>query len=453
MVYRYQYKTFLIKLTIGVSTAGKDISVSTAMAVGLGGIIGAGIFVLSGTAISLAGPYAILAFVAVGVLALIVSREFGLLTSVMPNAKGASYSYVHKAFGSELGFVTGIIQYFGYSTTVSAIALGFGSYLHGLIGVQLGIGSVGYAIAIIIVLALVNLLGVKGATKTESILVAIKIGILMLFIGYTLYFVFGASHFSAANFTPLPSQTTPSAFLAACIAIFFAYTGFQSITTLTSRIKGRAKGAASALEYAVGISIVLYVLIAVSLMLLVPAGKYTVSADPLNFALSASSAPSWFVVLIGLGALVATASATLSIMLGSSRVLHQMSEDRLIPAVFRHYDKKRDVSISGIVTSAIIGIVMLFSGNIYVIASISNLGTLFSYIMASLAVIHFNRKGIVKEPVYLSIVAIAFLLLLILSLPTIALSIGIGLLLLLLVVYYSLREVENKKVVRIRLFK
>jgi APA family basic amino acid/polyamine antiporter len=435
--------------------AGKDISVWAAMAVGLGGIIGAGIFVLSGTAISLAGPYSLLAFVVVGILALVVAREFGVLTSIMPKAEGASYSYVYKAFGSELGFITGVVQYFGYSTTISAIALGFGSYLFGLIGTQFGISAIGYAIALILLLAVVNLLGVKGATRTESALVAIKIAVLLLFIGFALYFVFGLSHISLSNFAPTAAQSTPSAFFAACLAIFFAYTGFQAITTLTTRIKGKAQGASKALTLAVVISMVLYILIALSLIFLAPARNYTVNADPLNFALGSSSAPSWIVIAVGIGALVATASATLSIMLGSSRVLHQMSKDRLLPSLFRHYNKRRDVSISGIVFSSVIGITMLFSGNIYIIAAISNIGTLFSYLMASAAVLHFGRKGAVSRPLYpyMSIAAMVFILILIMSLPSIALQIAIAAIISLLIIYYLLREIEGKKIIRIKLFR
>jgi APA family basic amino acid/polyamine antiporter len=116
--------------------AGKLISVKVATAIGLGAIIGAGIFVLSGTAIALAGSAALLAFVVVGVIALIVAFELGELGSIMPLAQGASYSYAYEAFGSELGFVTGIMLYFSYASSLAPIALGFGSYLASLVGLS-----------------------------------------------------------------------------------------------------------------------------------------------------------------------------------------------------------------------------------------------------------------------------------------------------------------------------
>ena len=88
------------------------ISVWVATAVSLGAIIGAGIFVLSGTAIALAGADAIIAFIIVGIVAFMMALQLGELGSLMPKLKGASYSYTYKAFGSELGFITGILIYF-----------------------------------------------------------------------------------------------------------------------------------------------------------------------------------------------------------------------------------------------------------------------------------------------------------------------------------------------------
>ena len=139
----------------------KFISVPVATAVGLGAIIGAGIFVLSGTTIALAGANALIAFVLVGVLAIIIAMELGELGSIMPHAKGASFSYIYEAFGSEMGFITGILLYFSFSTAIAAIALGFGSYLGSLVGLHTGYYPIIFAIILIFVLAIVNIVGIK----------------------------------------------------------------------------------------------------------------------------------------------------------------------------------------------------------------------------------------------------------------------------------------------------
>ena len=439
----------------------KDNKVSAiiATAIGLGAIIGAGIFVLSGTAIAIAGRNALIAFVLVGIVALIVGFELGELGSLMPKLNGASYSYTYKAFGSELGFITGILLYFSYATSISVVALGFGSYLASTIGVSTATYSIAFAIGLILVLALVNALGIKKATSTDSALVAIKLGILVVFVLFALAIVFAMGH-PLTNFLsaqPASSGTLGSIF-AASVVIFFAYSGFQSIANLTPKIKGGARSAAKAILASIIISVVLYSLVVFALLLLLPASHFTISANPLASALSSVHAPTWIFLLVGAGALIATASATLTDILSSSRTLYQMSTDKLLPSFTRKYDRKKDVAINGVVISAVIGIVMLFSGNIYVIAAISNFGLLFSYLMTSFAVIHFRRKKVdaeFKTPFYpyLPILSIIALLAFMIGLPKEALLIGVLLIISLIIIYYTLREYEDKKVIRVRLFR
>ena len=138
---------------------GKSISMTVATAVGLGAIIGAGIFTLSGTAIALAGGWALFSFILVGLVAIIVALEIGELCSIMPTLNGATYSYVYEAFGSELGFITGVFLYFSFASSVSVVALGFGSYLSNVLNLSAATHAVYFAITLIAVLAAVNMLG------------------------------------------------------------------------------------------------------------------------------------------------------------------------------------------------------------------------------------------------------------------------------------------------------
>ncbi|MEM4122363.1 MAG: APC family permease [Candidatus Micrarchaeaceae archaeon] len=432
-----------------------EISVPVATAVGLGAIIGAGIFVLSGTAIALAGSLALLSFALVGVVALIVALETGELGSIMPHLKGAAYSYAYKAFGSELGFITGIVLYFSYATSISAISLGFGSYLASILGMSSAY-AVYFAILLIAVLAAVNILGIRKAADADFGLVVVKVSILLIFIGFA---IFVAMHnFNAANFALRAKTSTLQGLFASTIVIFFAYSGFQSIATITDRVKGGPKNAARAIVAAVLVSIVLYVLVVLALMLLAPASSYTIAADPLAFALGRSHAPAAILLLVDIGALIATTSATLAMILTSSRTLYQIGKDGLLPRIFRKYNKKSDVAVNGVIISSIIGVVMLFSGNIYVIASIANFGLLFSYLMISLAVLHFRRQRSnpqFKMPgyPYLPIIGIVALIIFFAGMPKEALMIGTMLILALIVIYYTMREIKGKKPVWIRFFR
>lgn len=432
------------------------ISPLVALAVGLGAIIGAGIFVLSGTAIALAGADALLAFFVVGLVAVLVALQTGELGSILPHAKGTSYSFVYNAFGSELGFVTGIIVYSTYVTMVTAIALGFGSYLASVLSISSAGFPVFFAILLIIVLSIVNILGIKSAANTDFVLVIIKVLVLLIFIAFSfLYITHG--QFPSANFSISGSQAGLFPFFQACVVIFFAYSGFQVINTFTDRIRGGANAAAKAILGSVIVSIVLYVLVVFSLMLLAPASTFTISADPLSSALKAAGASASLFYIVDIGALIATASATLAGLLTASRILYQISKDHLIPSAFSVYDRKKDVAVYCVLVSMVIGIASLFLGNIYVIVAVSDFGLIFSYIMLSLALIHFKRlkrSGTFNVPLYpyLPIATILILMAFLYGMPRESLLVGTVLVFTALLVYYSLREIREKRVVKVRLF-
>ena len=439
------------------SASDNGIGLSAATAVGLGAIIGAGIFTLSGTAIALAGDWALFSFILVGLVAIIVALEVGELGSLFPQASGASYSYAYEAFGSELGFITGILLYFSEAGSISVIALGFGSYFVGLFGLPASTAEVTLvAICLIAALAVVNLGGIRKAASADLGLVAVKLAILLGVIGFAIIYV--VRNGSATNFLRLTSPASGvSGIFGASVAVFFAYSGFQSISSVTSSVRGGARTAAKAILLSVSISMVLYILIAFALLALLPASSFVINADPLLFALSASHAPGYFTTVVDIGALVATASASLAVLLGASRILYQIGTDGLLPSVVRSYDPKRDVARNGVLISAVIGIVMLFAGNVFVIAAISNFGLLFSYLIATLALAHFRRlgrKGAFSVPgyPYLPLVAFGAILSFMIGMPREALVVGTILVLSLIIAYYSLREYKEKEPVKIRFF-
>ena len=439
----------------GQEGGSQGIGLAVATSVGLGAIIGAGIFTLSGTAIALAGDWALFSFILVGVVAVIVALEIGELSSLFPNLNGAAYSFVYEAFGSELGVITGLLLYFSYASSIPVVALGFGSYLSNLLGISAGNERL-FAIALILALTAVNLEGIRKAAKADFGLVIVKVVILLTMIGFSVVYVFG--HGSATDFlAPTAPASGVGGVFSASVVVFFAYSGFQAISTFTGSIKGGARTAARAILLSVAVSMVLYIFVAASMLALVPAGKFLIGADPLAFTLSSIHAPGYLLDFVDVGALVATTSASLALLLSSSRILRQIGLDGLLPRALRSYDAKRDVARNGVLISALVAIPMLFSGNIFVIAAISNFGLLFSYLMASLALIHFRRrgkKGTFASPLYpyLPITAMAAILSFMVGMPKQALVFGVVLMLVLLVAYYALREYEEKDPVKIRFF-
>ncbi len=145
-------------------------------------------------------------------------------------------------------------------------------------------------------------------------------------------------------------------------------------------------------------------------------------------------------------------------ILTSSMILYQIGENKLLPKLFRKFNSKKDVSVNGVIISSMIGIVMLFSGNVYIIAAISNFGLLLSYLVSSFAVIHSRRikkSGTFKTPLYpyTVIIGIILLILFIYGMPREALDIGVIIILVLFMLYYFLIEFKHDKVVREELFK
>jgi APA family basic amino acid/polyamine antiporter len=336
------------------------------------------------------------------------------------------------------------------------IALGFGAYFVSLFGVSAPGGGSLVAIGLIAVLAVVNLGGIRKAARADLGLVAVKLTILLTVVGFAIFF--WVKNGSATNFTALTAPASGvGGIFGASVAVFFAYSGFQSISSFTSSVKGGARAAAKAILLSVSISMVLYVLIAFSLLALLPASRFVINADPLSFALSASHASGYLIDVVDIGALVATASASLAVLLGASRILYQIGADGLLPRAVRTYDAKRDVARNGVLISAVIGIGMLFAGNVFVIAAISNFGLLFSYLIATLALVHFRRLGrrgsfsIPGYP-YLPLVAFAAILSFMIGMPREALVVGTILVLSLIIAYYSLREYKEKEPVKIKFF-
>jgi APA family basic amino acid/polyamine antiporter len=435
---------------------GRKVSAASATAVGLGAIIGAGVFTLSGTAIALAGVWSLFSFTLVGFVAIVVALEIGELCSMFPQANGASYSYAYEAFGSELGFITGVLLFFSYASSISVVALGFGSYLSVLLGISPDAYGTLIGVIIIAVLSAFNLQGIRKAARADFGLVVMKIAVLIVFIAFAAIFSLHNQTFSHISSAVAPASGYGAIF-SASVVIFFAYSGFQSISTFASDVKGGPRSAARAIFAAVVISMVIYILVDVSLMLLVPVNAFVINANPLSFALTAVHAPVYLSITVAVGGLIATASATLAMILSSSRILYQISMDGLLPKILRRYSADRGVARNGVLISAVIAVVMLFSGNIYVMAAISNFGLLFSYLMAGFALIRFRRHGrggSFRVPMYpyLPILAIFVLLSFILGLPNEALVLGTIMTIGLLMIYYFLKEVEEKGPVKIRLF-
>ncbi len=439
-----------------------------ATAIGLGAIIGAGIFVLSGVAITLSGTGAILAFLLTGVVAILVAFEVGELSSRMPNETGASYSFTYNVFGSELGFMTGILRLLSFVAAIAAISVGFGSYLSSFLNLNSAYSPL-FSIILILVLGYITNKGVRKAARTDTVLVTFKVLVLIIFI------VFGIYVGKASNLTisDIFSGSNLGGIFAASVLSMFAYAGFQSIASITPFLKGGGKTAAKAIILSVLISAVLYMGVTVAMLMLAPKSAYALSGDPLSVALSAVNAPGALTVLIDIAAMVATASATLAMLVGCEMLLFQMAKDGLLPSILKSDKNSKNPEKNSLITTMLLGIGFIFAGNLYIIAAISNFGTIFSYLINSIAIIKIRtleKSGKAKNLLrsmnmknvrlfltpaypYIPILATFMLLIFFIGFPAEALAGGVITILLSIFVYYMIEQIKEKPIIKVKLFK
>ncbi len=438
-----------------------------ATAIGLGAIIGAGIFVLSGVAITLSGSGAVLAFLLTGFVAILVALETGELSSRMPKEVGAAYSFSYNAFGSEMGFITGMLRLLSFVAAIAAIAVGFGSYLVSFVGLSQSIAPL-FSVLLILILGYITHKGVRKAARTDTVLVSFKVLVLIIFVIFGIY----AGKAVNLNLGGLFSSGLSGIFAAGVLSMF-AYSGFQSIASITPYIKGGGRTAAKAILLSVLISAFLYIGVTIAMLMLAPTSAYALSGDPLSIALKAGAAPIALSVLVDLAAMVATASATLAMLVGCEMLIFQMARDGLLPQFLKHDKNKKSSETNSLITTIILGIAFLFAGNIYIIAAISNFGTIFSYLINSFAILKIRtlenthrhrmilssmkleKTKLFLTPLYpyIPIVASFSLFIFFFGFPSEALAGGVITIMLSIMVYYLLREIKEKPIIKVRLFK
>ena len=265
-----------------------------------------------------------------------------------------------------------------------------------------------------------NYVGIKLVAEIEELLVGLTTGGLLIFI--IIAFIYGK--WVPSRFIPLVPYGPFSIIQSASLA-FFAYSGFNTVATLTPEIAEGRKNAPKAIILSLGISTLLYMLVVCGMLALMPWKLYTVTADPLLNALNFSRAPHFVDQIIGAVAIVATVTVTLSLIVAGSRTLLQMSEDELLPKTLG----KKDSPKRAIILIGIIAIFSIFLGNVQYIALASNFGVIFSYAITGLAV-YIVRKRNVEGPFnspfypYVQIISVIFSFVVMLALGEQALYIG-----------------------------
>jgi amino acid transporter len=228
----------------------KELGLLEITLVGIGNILGAGIYVLMGKAAGLAGNTVWFSFLFARVTAALSALSYMELTSMYPRA-GAEYEFVKRAFGERVGLFIGVLVIYFVVITSSAVALGFGGYFSNLFGVESLVGAAG----LFVVLSLLMVYGIKESARLAILIALIELTGLLIII------YVGIPYLGTVNYFEAPSL---AGVFEASTLIFFAFLGFEDIVRLAQETKDAEKTTPKALLIAIFFAVFLYTCVAIS---------------------------------------------------------------------------------------------------------------------------------------------------------------------------------------------
>lgn len=336
----------------------RNIGLADAVGVGLGAIIGAGIFVVTGVAAGISGPAFLIGLFIAGCIATCNALSSAQLAAQFPFA-GGTYDYGNRLLSPLLGFSAGWMFLISKLSAGSVVAIGFGSYFYQLTG--LGTPII-LALGAIVFLTIANLLGIKKAGTLNLIIVGITILSLLYLI------ISGLPEMQSKNFTPF-APFGISGIAEATALLFFAFTGYARIATLAEEVKEPKTTIPKAVIITIVAAVILYGLVSVTAIGVIGFEAMAQSTSPLQLVADELQTP-LIQTIISLGACTAMLGVLLSQILGISRMFFAMGRNNDFFPIFQKISAKSKVPLIAILfTSTVISILTLFGTFTFVLAS------------------------------------------------------------------------------------
>jgi APA family basic amino acid/polyamine antiporter len=387
----------------------RSLGLFDAFAIGLGAVIGAGIFVVIGVAASLAGPAMLLSLLIAGVVSALTAISFVHLARFIPR-EGGGYEYAHELVSPFGGFISGWMWLLSNIVTGSAVALGFAGYLAIYIPLPVNLMA---AVACLAITG-INYMGSRESATANNILVVFKLVVLLLFVA------FGLSLINGAFFSPFAASGAMGVMEGAAV-IFFAFSGFGRVAMISEEVRDPTRTVPRAIILALAVSGVIYMLVAVVAIGMFGSASLGASNSPLADA--AALEGKVMANLVTIGALAATLSVLLTTLLGLSRITFAMSRNHDLPAVLSKLHPKRQTPYIAILVFGLLMTAFALTTDILKAVAISNFGSLVYYLIANLAAMRIAKPRRAKVLPILGLVSCAGLLV---FLTTDAWLLGIG---------------------------
>lgn len=386
-------------------------------ALGIGAIVGAGIFAVTGTAAAGsahhigAGPALVISFIITAIACGFSALAYSEFASMIPIA-GSAYTYSYATMGELVAWIIGWDLILEYAVGNVAVAVSWAGYFKEFLkgfGIDIPIYLVvDYrtavregiiesaphifgvpivfnlpAVAIVAFLTVLLVIGIKESTIFNNFMVAIKIGILLLFIAI------GAFYVKPENWTPFAPNGWKGIMTGAAL-VFFAYIGFDAITTAAEETKNPKRDLPIGIIGSLGVTTFLYIAVTLVLTGIVPFSMLA-TAEPLATALNAIKL-NWVAGIVSFGAIVATTAVLLVFQLGQPRIFFSMARDGLLPQYFASvHPKFKTPHITTIWTGVFVGFFAAFV-DINEAVELTNIGTLFAFVLVNTGIIILRYK-------------------------------------------------------------
>lgn len=364
--------------------------------ISIGATLGTGIFVVLGEAVPLAGPAIVVSFILAGVTALFSALSYAELAGLIP-ASGSSYSYTYATLGEIVAWVCGWCLVLEYGVSVAAVAVGWGQYVNELLHLVTGLripdalsqppgagGIVNIPAVLVVVLSMLVLLGgSKGSARTNTILVWVKVGSLLMFCAVAF------TAFKAGNLQPL-FPLGLAGMSAGAATLFFSYIGFDAASTAGEEAKNPQRDLPRAIILSLVVITALYCAVALAAVGAMPWQSFEGTEAALSRVLTDNVNGAIWPILLSIGAVVATTSVVLTVLYGQTRILYAMSRDGLVPSIFARLSRNgvpfMNTVVVGLFIAVLAALVPLGS-----LADATSIGTLFAFALVNIAVIILRR--------------------------------------------------------------
>src|SRR5471032_1770890 len=359
---------------------------------GVGAIIGTGIFVLTGTGAVQAGPALMVSFIIAAIACGFAALSYAEFASTIPVA-GSIYTYSYATLGELAAWIIGWDLMLEYGLATSAVSVGWSGYLQSLLpdalsaapGAVPGHHTLFNLPAFLVMMAITALLsvGIRESARINNIMVAIKVIVVLLVIGV------GVFHVTPVNWHPFMPNGWNGVFGAAAV-MFFAFIGFDSVSSAAEEVKNPKRDLPIGIISSLAVCAVLYVAVAAVVTGIVPAAQFANISHPVSYALQVVG-QTWVAGFIDLGAVLGMLTVILVMSYGQTRIIYAMSRDGLLPARLSTVHPKFGTPFF---TTWLVGLFFGLIGALVplnVLAELINIGTLAAFSMVSIAVLILRR--------------------------------------------------------------